>query len=102
MLYEFLSFCCVLALTTLVQLALADSSMDSIKYGLRAIVNLAARNDANQAQLEVLGVYKGLFVILDLCRSVAEICYHLLTVFYSSDRCRCCIQFLLVCCRDFI
>ena len=65
MLYEFLSFCCVLALTTLVQLALADSSMDSIKYGLRAIVNLAARNDGNQAQLEALGVYKGLFVILD-------------------------------------
>ena len=50
---------------TLVQLALADSSMDNIKYGLRAIVNLAARNDANQAELEALGVYKGLFVILD-------------------------------------
>ena len=60
MLYEFLSFCCVLALMSLVQLALADSRIDSIKYGLRAIVNLAARNDANQAQLEALGVYKGL------------------------------------------
>ena len=65
MLYEFLSFCCVLALMTLVQLALADSRIDNIKYGLRAIVNIAARNDANQAQLEALGVYKGLFVILD-------------------------------------
>ena len=60
MLYDFLSFCCVLALMTLIQLALADSSIDNIKYGLRAIVNLAARNDGNQTQLEALGVYKGL------------------------------------------